>query len=100
MGSDSTGNCLAFERAERRLTILDEDIADRLPGRFLDIAVRVEERDAQQPGEQRADGRLARARRPDQDRGWPARGWPARGWLTRGGLTRGWPAHAITSDSR
>ena len=45
-----------FQRAERRLAVVNEDIADRLADRLLDDAVGVKEADAEQPGEQRAHG--------------------------------------------
>src|SRR5580704_7931376 len=80
MAGDGAGYCLAFKRPEHRLAVLDEDVADRLARHRLDVAVGIAEGDAQQAGQQRADGRLASARRPDQD--------------------GGRPAHAITSDSR
>src|ERR1035441_3543829 len=45
-----------FQRAERRLAVVYEDVADRLAHRLLDDAVGVKEADAEQPGDQRAHG--------------------------------------------
>jgi len=58
---------LALQLPEAGLAVVDEDLGDAAPGRGLDVLVGVAQVDAPALGEQRADGRLAGAHRPDQD---------------------------------
>ncbi len=65
---DRAGHGVPLERAERRLAVVDEDVADRLARDGLHAVVGVSEPDPEQGGEQRPDRGLSRAGRPDQDR--------------------------------
>src|SRR5690606_4914367 len=58
---------LAFEGAERRLAVLDEDVGDPLACHALDLGVRVDAAQARQLGQRLAHGRLARAWRAHED---------------------------------
>ena len=69
MAADQPGRGGALERPERRLAVLDEDVADRLARCLLDDHVGIHEVQPEQRGDQGTDGGLARAGRPDQDGG-------------------------------
>jgi hypothetical protein len=66
---DGRDHGLVLQLAEHRLAVLDEDVGDRLARDGLDTGVGVDEVDAEPASQQLADGGLARAGRPDQDRG-------------------------------
>src|SRR5215472_1932175 len=76
----------ALEFPERRFAVLDENVADRLSCRGLNLGVGVGEADAKLRRQQRTDRGLTRARRADQDGGHGLVGLRA--------------DHRITSDSR
>jgi hypothetical protein len=65
--AQGAGHRLLLQAAEERLAALDEQVGDGLPGDVLDVGVGVAEGDAEQLGDRRADGRLARRRRSDED---------------------------------
>src|SRR6202041_3877882 len=60
------GRGFAFELAEGRLALLDEDVADRLARAGGDVGVGLTEAGAEAFGQQRAHGGLARAGRADE----------------------------------
>ena len=95
MAADQPGRGGAFERPERLLAVLDEDVADRLARRLLDDRVGIHEIQPEPGGDQRADGGLARAGRPDAPAAARRAGLPGR---DRPGRVRG--GHFITSEFR
>ena len=74
MAGQAAGHRSAFQLPEGGFAVGDEDVADRLARGLLDDVIGVQERGAQQRGSEQPDGRLARPRRADQDRGRPAHG--------------------------
>ena len=67
----AVGECpvdrVSFEYPEVGLTVVDEDVGYGLPRVRLHLRIGVDQRDAERRGDQRADRRLARAGRPDED---------------------------------